>query len=490
MPTKGFSRGFLNGVASGGSKLFQAILGADKAYQNGMQQEELRQSRIAQATGAAAENEAQAANWKAKTAVLNGRPGLYEEQTAIQSGYDVPTVQAYRKSVAGAPPQVPMGPPTEDGGYGTGSFKVEPEMHTRIGQALRQLLPLVANSGDLNPAQLADADATYSTLDLQNQVLGGQRTPNAVSDAVAAAMGKYQQGGGTAKAPSGFQWAPEQPGRLQPIPGGPKDQSAFPPKDGKGAKAPFDQERAEILFKELIDVRSDMNSLQGDDLARAQADEAALVAELRSIGVKDSGQLAMPKVSATQVAKKPPTEGQAKALMFGTRMAIADEILNELMQEKTKYSGFIKGTAQGVAGAVPIVGDSLRQAAGTATNWTQSANQQKVEQAKRDFINAVLRRESGAVIGQDEFENADQQYFPQRGDSDAVIKQKAANRRTAIEGFKAEFGEPLMPDFLRTVRGARGERQKTTKGQSRPGAQTGVYTAPAAEVQRTVTVDY
>ena len=43
----------------------------------------------------------------------------------------------------------------------------------------------------------------------------------------------------------------------------------------------------------------------------------------------------------------------------------------------------------------------------------KSTDRQKFEQAQRDWINANLRKESGAVIADSEFENAAQQYFPQ-----------------------------------------------------------------------------
>lgn len=46
-------------------------------------------------------------------------------------------------------------------------------------------------------------------------------------------------------------------------------------------------------------------------------------------------------------------------------------------------------------------------------SFLQSAERQKFEQAKRNFVNAVLRNESGAVIADSEFKNADKQYFPQ-----------------------------------------------------------------------------
>ncbi|QIG68273.1 putative injection protein [Rhizobium phage RHph_Y1_10] len=73
-------------------------------------------------------------------------------------------------------------------------------------------------------------------------------------------------------------------------------------------------------------------------------------------------------------------------------------------------------------------------------NYVVSDDAQKLDQAKRDFINAVLRQESGAVISPEEFANADKQYFPQPGDSEAVIQQKANNRQNAIQGFRLRSG--------------------------------------------------
>ena len=69
-------------------------------------------------------------------------------------------------------------------------------------------------------------------------------------------------------------------------------------------------------------------------------------------------------------------------------------------------------------------------------NFARDPEFQQFDQARRDFVNAILRRESGAVIADSEFENANKQYFPQPGDSEAVIAQKRRNRETAIEGVR------------------------------------------------------
>jgi hypothetical protein len=78
-------------------------------------------------------------------------------------------------------------------------------------------------------------------------------------------------------------------------------------------------------------------------------------------------------------------------------------------------------------------------------NYLISNERQKFEQAKRDFINAQLRRESGAAISPTEFESADKQYFPVPGDRPEVIEQKAANRRAAVEAMGREGGPSYKP---------------------------------------------
>lgn len=122
---------------------------------------------------------------------------------------------------------------------------------------------------------------------------------------------------------------------------------------------------------------------------------------------------------------KPLNDSQSKALLFGSRMQSANKVLADL--EKS-------GTSESVPGSrAPIIGGVISAA--------QGANQQSLDQAKRDFMTAVLRRESGAAISPTEFDTADKQYFPQIGDSKQVRAQKAANRQLAIDGVLVEVPE-------------------------------------------------
>lgn len=131
---------------------------------------------------------------------------------------------------------------------------------------------------------------------------------------------------------------------------------------------------------------------------------------------------------------KAPTEGQAKALLFGSRMLEAGGTLDKMAKEGYLTPSFAKQNAE----SVPLVGRGL--AALTNMSPIVSEQEQQIEQAQRDFINAVLRRESGAVISDPEFENARKQYFPQFGDSEKVIAQKKKNRETATQGILYEAG--------------------------------------------------
>jgi len=132
---------------------------------------------------------------------------------------------------------------------------------------------------------------------------------------------------------------------------------------------------------------------------------------------------------------KPLTEGQAKGVGFALRAAEADKILSTVGADGKVQPGLIKRALE----STPFIGEGL----GTMANITQSAAQQQVEQAQRNFVNAVLRQESGAVINEDEFNNAKKQYFPQPGDSAEVIKQKADARRTTIRALETQAGPGL-----------------------------------------------
>lgn len=73
--------------------------------------------------------------------------------------------------------------------------------------------------------------------------------------------------------------------------------------------------------------------------------------------------------------------------------------------------------------------------------FVKSEDRRLFEQAERNFINAVLRRESGAAIADTEFDSARQQYIPLASDPESVLAEKAQNRKIVFEGLKLESGD-------------------------------------------------
>lgn len=130
--------------------------------------------------------------------------------------------------------------------------------------------------------------------------------------------------------------------------------------------------------------------------------------------------------ASEEFRQKDPTlnANQSAAALYVDRMIQADQILSN-----PALAPAMMDPANPALASVPFLGNGM-----------VSSEYQQAEQAQRDFINAVLRRESGATIQPAEFENAKKQYFPQPFDSQAVIDQKAANRKTAIEGIARAAG--------------------------------------------------
>lgn len=227
--------------------------------------------------------------------------------------------------------------------------------------------------------------------------------------------------------------------------------------DPKTGKVIFSNSDSKAAREEMREDRRDARSAAAED-GRDRRQQAALAAAEARARYQTDGRVP----SGYRVSKdgnlefipggpgdpntkpaggKPLNEGQSKALLFGTRMQAANEILDTLAEG---------GRTVSTPGANGI--------AGPAVNLVNSEQGQQLDQAKRDFLNAVLRRESGAVIAESEFDNGNKQYFPQVGDSPKVIAQKRDNRLLAQRGILAE-----VPDGEARVAQVRGTSPQPEK---------------------------
>jgi len=133
------------------------------------------------------------------------------------------------------------------------------------------------------------------------------------------------------------------------------------------------------------------------------------------------------------------TEGQSNSLGFASRMMLNESTINDVVGRGYRPGGLTE------FGFTP---ERLR-----------SDDRKIYEAAKENWIAAALRKESGAAIGKDEYAAADRQYFPQPGDSDKVLKQKANLRSTVFKTMKAGIGR-FADDYLRQVGADQGTMQQ------------------------------
>jgi hypothetical protein len=101
-------------------------------------------------------------------------------------------------------------------------------------------------------------------------------------------------------------------------------------------------------------------------------------------------------------------------------------------------AGSQPGVRAAVAGSLPVIG-------GVAQRRAMTAEQQQYKQAADDWIRAKLRKESGAVIGEDEMRKEYETYFPQIGDGPEVIAQKAQARAIATNAMRTSAGRAYQP---------------------------------------------
>jgi hypothetical protein len=147
-----------------------------------------------------------------------------------------------------------------------------------------------------------------------------------------------------------------------------------------------------------------------------------------------------------QIVPKPLTEFQGKSTAYGMRMEAANKILTDLENKGVTNTGNIRSAISGAVGLTPFVGEKLESAVQSTMNplpgvlGGPSSQQQQVDQARRNFVTAVLRQESGASISPSEFANEERKYFPQMGDTADVLKQKQNARELAIKAMNIQAG--------------------------------------------------
>lgn len=122
------------------------------------------------------------------------------------------------------------------------------------------------------------------------------------------------------------------------------------------------------------------------------------------------------------------TETQGKATAFSMRMADANTVIDPLEKD---------GKFNPAAITTQYAGRSGLEA---PLNYMASDKSQKYEQAKRNWVTANLRLESGAAIPDPELQQEYKKWFPIPGDGPGVIAQKASARKIAEQAMTVQAG--------------------------------------------------
>ena len=139
--------------------------------------------------------------------------------------------------------------------------------------------------------------------------------------------------------------------------------------------------------------------------------------------LESEARLMTPYIKPTAELK--PSEYESKSGSFANRMGHSNSLFEELSPTTLKET---------LASKTPVIG-----------NFLLTENAQAFNQAAIDFITAQLRKESGATITDSEISTGYKNYIPLPGDGERVKKQKAFNRKLAVENMKREAGPTYKP---------------------------------------------
>jgi hypothetical protein len=135
----------------------------------------------------------------------------------------------------------------------------------------------------------------------------------------------------------------------------------------------------------------------------------------------------------TREQGRPSLGAEKTALGFFNRMLQAERDARAVEKETGNWDAALSG-------GIPLLPEF-------AENALKSGAGQKYTQAQRAYTEARLRKESGAAINKDEYENDRRMSFRNVGDKDDTLAQKRAQRLTTLRGLGTQAGRALQEHY-------------------------------------------
>jgi hypothetical protein len=194
-----------------------------------------------------------------------------------------------------------------------------------------------------------------------------------------------------------------------------------------------ESERAKVAMEQRELEGMDQRGIKAVDAARLEQQEAE--AAQRAEQARANNAVTMRGQNMTderaremaQVARdnKPLTEAENKAYGFFNRMKNSDKYLESAAEAMANKS---------------FAGQAYQK---IAPDFMQFEENQSFDTARRQFSEAFLRRDSGAAISPKEYDDISRAYFPQPGNTPAILKQKAEARKVVIDSLAKEAGRAI-----------------------------------------------
>ena len=189
--------------------------------------------------------------------------------------------------------------------------------------------------------------------------------------------------------------------------------------------------------EESINRRQVYKSLGYDiseDLSYADLENQVVIQSLRD-KLQEKKLAAMPRggIGVGQIKeekRKDPTEAERLSLGFAKRTESSNKMLNNLEDKFLNKEGGFSPSSQ----------------FGYAPERFKSSERKNYEAAQKDFIGAVLRKESGASISDEEFQREAEKFFPLAGDDQENIQFKQLLRKQAINNLKTSANIRYVKD--------------------------------------------
>lgn len=211
-------------------------------------------------------------------------------------------------------------------------------------------------------------------------------------------------------------------------------------------------ETAQTAAAARLDPQGTYNYLQQIKNKRAEADLAfERQKELANLNNKNAIALKILENNLKgQAGRNDFKDSERQAATYAARMNEAARTLDKFEEEGGGYFGSGNNKAGGSLAValreIPVVGAS--DFIGAIAGELEGKAKRDYDAAVKDWVTAVLRKESGAVISADEFKTEYQKYFPQPGDSSETIRKKRLARQLQQRGMIYQSGG-AYDDFMK-----------------------------------------